>query len=96
MMEENVTLQVKVPRNVYLFLKHEANERNKTVEEYLDFIIQTDIAGDLLCMVYDQGSDLEELAFDLGLDGYISEGRRQWVGYEPVMQHLRRPWTRDR
>jgi hypothetical protein len=85
MMEESVTLQVELPRRVYDFLKNQAKERNKTVEEYLDFIVQVDIAGTLLCIVSDQGGDPEELAFDLGLDGYISEGKRQCVGYEPVL-----------
>jgi hypothetical protein len=83
-MEESppVTVKVDLPKRVYDFLKNEAKLRNKTVEEYVDLTIQADVAGTLINITSDQGGKPEELAFDLGLDGYISEGKKQWADYD--------------
>lgn len=82
MTEEIVTVKVDLPKRVHDFLRNEARLRNKTVEEYVDFTIQADIAGTLVQIASEGKAKPEELAFDLGLDGYISEGKRQWADYD--------------
>jgi hypothetical protein len=76
--KDSVTLQLEVPKRVYDFIKNHAKEFNKTVEEYIDLVIQKDIAEVLAIKTRGHKEGPEELASDLGLDTYIMEGKK-WV-----------------
>ncbi|MDG6914003.1 MAG: hypothetical protein JRN44_01120 [Nitrososphaerota archaeon] len=73
------TVKLELPKEAYDFIKNEAKRENKTVEEFVDLCIQTEIASRLICLVYDEKRSPEELAIDLGLDGYIVEGKKAYA-----------------
>ncbi|MDG6961584.1 MAG: hypothetical protein JRM89_04025 [Nitrososphaerota archaeon] len=80
--KETVALKIELPKRAYDFIRNEAKSLNKTVEEYIDVCIQESIAGTLIAITMgDRRLHPDELAVDLGLDTYISEGKKLYVDY---------------
>lgn len=87
-------MKLELPKRVYDFIKNQAKQWNKTVEEYVDFCIQLDVAGTLAELTMDERQTPDELAFDLGLDSYIIEARKSFADYDPTPL-LRKPRSRQ-
>ena len=90
--EETVALRIELPKRVYDFIRNEARSLNKTVEEYIDVCIQESIAGTLIAITLgDRRLHPDDLAGDLGLDTYISEGKKLYMDYSIPRQRKHPP-----
>lgn len=87
-------MKLELTKRVYDFVKNQAKQWNKTVEEYVDFCVQLDVAETIVELTMDERQTPDELAFDLGLDSYIVEARKKFADYD-LIPLLRKPRSRQ-
>jgi hypothetical protein len=92
--DSSFTVKLELPKRVYDFIRSQAKQWNKTVEEYVDFCVQLDVASTLVELTMDERQTPDELAFDLELDSYIVEARKKFADYD-LIPLLRKPQRRQ-